>query len=159
MNEGIISNWNEKVPKDGIVFHLGDFCMGSIDNCIDLLDRLNGEIYLIKGNHDQTIIKTYNKHRPKSIVGLYNDYMFNSDGLKIHMYHYPIISWNSKHHGSWHLFGHCHGTINKTDIVESSNMLDIGVDSNNYTPWNYYEIKDVIDNKLSLYEEKKREKI
>ena len=26
MNETLIHNWNEVVPKDGIVFHLGDFC-------------------------------------------------------------------------------------------------------------------------------------
>jgi calcineurin-like phosphoesterase family protein len=28
MNETIISNWNNTVGQDGIVFHLGDFCLG-----------------------------------------------------------------------------------------------------------------------------------
>jgi calcineurin-like phosphoesterase family protein len=28
MNETLIRNWNEKVPEDGTVFHLGDFAMG-----------------------------------------------------------------------------------------------------------------------------------
>lgn len=28
MNETIISNWNNTVGQDGIVFHLGNFCLG-----------------------------------------------------------------------------------------------------------------------------------
>ena len=28
MNETIISNWNNTVGQDDIVFHLGDFCLG-----------------------------------------------------------------------------------------------------------------------------------
>ena len=28
MNETLIRNWNEKVPEDGTVFHLGDFAFG-----------------------------------------------------------------------------------------------------------------------------------
>lgn len=28
MNETLIRNWNETVPKDGTVFHLGDFAFG-----------------------------------------------------------------------------------------------------------------------------------
>ena len=29
MNEAIISNWNRVVGPEDIVFHLGDFCLGS----------------------------------------------------------------------------------------------------------------------------------
>ena len=29
MNETLIENWNQVVSQDDIVFHLGDFCMGS----------------------------------------------------------------------------------------------------------------------------------
>lgn len=31
MNEIIISNWNNIVKKDDIVYHLGDFCLSSDD--------------------------------------------------------------------------------------------------------------------------------
>ena len=52
MNETIISNWNNTVGQDDIVFHLGDFCLGGSAEWTKILDRLNGKIYLIMGNHD-----------------------------------------------------------------------------------------------------------
>ena len=52
MNETIISNWNNTVGQDDIVFHLGDFCLGGSAEWTRILNRLNGRIYLIMGNHD-----------------------------------------------------------------------------------------------------------
>ena len=52
MNETLITNWNSVISEDDIVFHLGDFCLGGAAEWTKLLDRLNGKIYLILGNHD-----------------------------------------------------------------------------------------------------------
>ena len=52
MNETLIENWNRVVGQDDIVFHLGDFCLGGSAEWTKILDRLNGKIYLIMGNHD-----------------------------------------------------------------------------------------------------------
>lgn len=63
MNEIMIKNWNEVVGEDDIVFHLGDFCFSEyieglsykdryIKTANELLDKLNGRKYLIRGNHD-----------------------------------------------------------------------------------------------------------
>ena len=52
MNETIISNWNNTVGQDDTIFHLGDFCLGGSAEWTKILDRLNGKIYLIMGNHD-----------------------------------------------------------------------------------------------------------
>ena len=49
MNETLIANWNNKIPKDALVFHLGDFAFGG--NWDKILSRLNGNIVLIEGNH------------------------------------------------------------------------------------------------------------
>lgn len=49
MDKVLIENWNNTVPKDGIVFHLGDFAWG---NNWNIRNELNGEIILITGNHD-----------------------------------------------------------------------------------------------------------
>lgn len=51
MNNSLIENWNKVVPKDGTVFHLGDFAFGGSSIWNDILDQLNGKIYLILGNH------------------------------------------------------------------------------------------------------------
>ena len=57
MNDTIIENWNKVVGKNDIVFHLGDFCFCGSDKFKDIIERLNGYIYLILGNHDWKTIK------------------------------------------------------------------------------------------------------
>ena len=52
MNEVMIANWNSVIGKDDTVFHLGDFCLGGAAEWTKILERLNGKIYLIMGNHD-----------------------------------------------------------------------------------------------------------
>ena len=52
MNEAMIDNWNSIVGEDDTVFHLGDFCLGGAAEWNKILNRLNGRIYLILGNHD-----------------------------------------------------------------------------------------------------------
>lgn len=44
MNETIISNWNNTVGQDDIVFHLGDFCLGGSAEWTKILDRLHRQI-------------------------------------------------------------------------------------------------------------------
>lgn len=51
MNEALVENWNKVVPEDGIVFHLGDFAFGGSSVWNEIIPRLNGQIYLIMGNH------------------------------------------------------------------------------------------------------------
>lgn len=52
MNEAIIKNWNERVGKDDLVIHLGDFCKGDAEKIKEFRNKLNGIIILILGNHD-----------------------------------------------------------------------------------------------------------
>lgn len=59
MNDTIISNWNNIVRKDDIVYHLGDFLLGSKFDLKNIVDKLNGTIYLIRGNHDRLTAKSY----------------------------------------------------------------------------------------------------
>lgn len=59
MNDTIISNWNNIVRKDDIVYHLGDFLLGSKFDLKNIVDKLNGTIYLIRGNHDRLTTKSY----------------------------------------------------------------------------------------------------
>lgn len=49
-NEKLIENWNKKVKKNDLVWHLGDFCFGSKN--IEIAERLNGRKKLVLGNHD-----------------------------------------------------------------------------------------------------------
>jgi calcineurin-like phosphoesterase family protein len=55
MDECMIKDWNDVVGKDDWVIHLGDFSFNS-DRYVN---RLNGKIILVKGNHDSG---QYNKY-------------------------------------------------------------------------------------------------
>jgi hypothetical protein len=50
---------------------------------------------------------------------------------KIHMTHYPILSWDSLHHGGLHLYGHTHGIYEeKLDwIFPGRRAMDVGIDN------------------------------
>lgn len=85
MNETIINNWNSVVPKDGVVFVLGDFALCSKTKIHEFLSRLNGTIYFIFGNHDD---KKHFDH-PK-IVKSDNYCVLEVDGQVIIMSHFPL---------------------------------------------------------------------
>ena len=56
MDECLINNWNGVVSDSDTVYILGDFLKnGDCQIINDYLKRLNGEKYLILGNHDEYI--------------------------------------------------------------------------------------------------------
>ena len=60
MNEELIKRWNKKIQPGDTVYHLGDMSLGKPDFTKEILDRLNGNIHLIKGNHEGAAL-TYPK--------------------------------------------------------------------------------------------------
>jgi len=148
MNEDLIILWNNVIPEDGIVFHLGDVAMSYKKFSITpLLERLNGTIHLIIGNHDRKEIRS-NK-RFKSVSERLEIYVTDPEleyGMQhVVMDHYPMIAWPASHKGSWQLFGHVHGGLsNKGVINHKPTQLDVGVDCNNYSPFTWQDIKTQI---------------
>lgn len=146
MDSTLIKNWNSVVGPDDYVFHAGDFCFGSKNSWSYLLDSLNGIKYLAAGNHDLNITPDKFKdvqHRFNlKIVG---DPEIASDGQRITVDHYPLLSWYQSHRGSWQLFGHVHGGFsNKGNIRTTPNQLDVGVDVHDFTPISYERVKEII---------------
>ena len=54
MNEALIKNWNSIVSENDEVYHLGDVAMKNPLIAKQFLESVNGKIYLIKGNHEQS---------------------------------------------------------------------------------------------------------
>lgn len=52
-DEVLIENWNKAVRADDHVWHLGDVGMGSEDQILATVGKLNGHKHLIAGNHDK----------------------------------------------------------------------------------------------------------
>jgi len=138
MNEALIQNWNNKITNNDDIYILGDFSFGNKNETIGILNRLNGQKYLIKGNHDK-IIK--NEEIASKFVWVKDYYEIKKKqvGHRIILFHYPINSWNNKHYGSLHFYGHVHSCKHRDGLGEK-NSYNVGVDVNNYEPVSLEEI-------------------
>lgn len=153
MNEELISNWNSVVGEKDIVFYLGDlsFERGGVETK-HIVDRLNGKIHFILGNHDnERDIKKLNRFESVSdYVNLtINDLDNPRKKQGIMMMHYPILSWDKAHHGDWHLHGHCHQSlVTQNPDYYKRKVLDMGCNGWGYKPVSYEEIKQIMSNKV-----------
>lgn len=151
MDSALIQNWNIAVPKDGIVFDLGDLIMTSrLDYTKWLISQLNGTIYKIMGNHD------YRNRMDRQIVrDLFEDRVFDTleisikdddlpnNAMNVFMSHYPHMYWPS---GYFHVHGHVHSGPNaetRDKVPFHPRRYDVGVDNNNYTPVSYNQLKNL----------------
>ena len=60
MNEEMIRRWNDRVRPTDKVYHLGDVVINR--RYLHVLDRLNGDKVLIKGNHDIFKLEDYTRY-------------------------------------------------------------------------------------------------
>lgn len=139
-DRALIENWNAVVPRDGIVYHLGDFAFSRNPEAI--FYRLNGSKHLIWGNHDRGLRGGAARDMWAS-AGEYREIrvaVTPAQNLqRIMLMHYPIESWNKRHHGAWHLHGHCHGSLPSPDWQK---RVDVGVDVWNYRPVSFEQLAE-----------------
>ena len=105
MDKALINNWNAKVPKDGIVYHLGDFAWGSINYWEKIREQLNGEIILIYGNHDEKYLNNKLMYKLFKEVTPQKKIWINK--IPIYINHYPFLCFGGSYNGlgaTWQLF-------------------------------------------------------
>lgn len=137
MDAELIHQWNSVVPPCGIVYHIGDVTFRNAKETGKILDKLNGEVHLIPGNHDK---KQINVLRDWGWI-IEPQYLEIDVGeQRIIMCHYAFRSWNRMHYGAWNLHGHSHGNLEESN----GKQLDVGVDCESVTtalrPLTYFEI-------------------
>lgn len=148
MNETIITNWNKVVGPDDVIFHLGDFCLGGADEWNKILNRLNGRIYLILGNHDLRNIR-------RGIIDRFErvemSMCIQVDKKIIYLNHFPYLCFDGGYNNDvWQLFGHVHTRLSNTGVDADRlrhlypTQLDVGVDNNNFTPLSFDEVRSRI---------------
>jgi calcineurin-like phosphoesterase family protein len=142
MNEVMIQNWNRTVGNKDLVFHLGDFAFLPEDEIRNTINRLNGNINFILGNHDRKLSKLKNI----TIINNSIHEMKIADQFVV-MSHYPLLSWNRSFHGSFMLHGHCHGTARYP--YPEMRIHDVGVDCNNFKPIEFSEIREMLGSRPS----------
>lgn len=154
MNQGLIDNWNSVIGKDDFVFHLGDFAFGGSELWCNILKQLNGNIVLIKGNHDT---KNYRETYDKFFTFVGNELFITVEGQGIYLNHYPFLCFAGIHrinNPTWQLFGHVHLCQRAEDnIGKDFNRMqyllpmqyEVGCDFHNCTPISYNFVKERIN--------------
>lgn len=141
-DSNIIKNWNSLIKPEDFICCLGDFCFSNIHYAEYLMSSLNGIKYFIKGNHDKReIIDLYKKSG--TYLGALEKIKIN--GQEIILCHYSMKVWDKSHYGSWHLYGHSHGTL-KDD--PNSLSMDVGINTNNYFPYSFEQISKIMSKKV-----------
>jgi len=138
MDEALIANWNDMIEANDDVYHLGDVAFGGAKQTIKYLERLNGRIHLIEGNHDRRYRKELEKAGCLRWVKPLHEITHNEQ--KIVMCHYSMRVWNGSHRGAWQLFGHSHGTIEVPGL-----SCDVGVDSWLYAPVSFEMLESFME--------------
>ncbi|MGN0057391.1 MAG: metallophosphoesterase [Phocaeicola plebeius] len=158
MNDVMIANWNSVIGKDDTVFHLGDFCLGGAAEWTKILDRLNGKIYLIMGNHDLKNIRQGFISRFEHVA---MQMRIEIGKKRIYLCHYPFLCFEGSYKDDvWQLFGHVHTRRSNSGIDAGRlqylypTQYDVGVDNNNFTPVSFGQVKRIIDKQVEQSKEK-----
>ena len=153
MNRGLIDRWNQTVPPDGIVFHLGDVAMGGLAEHLPLVKELNGVKFLISGNHDQGYhnSKKVQKYLDAGFEEVRDELEITIDGIRFLLNHipYPYVGPNheesrsgfearklrvTEDNGLPIICGHVHDCWTQMWSMKGTPMLNVGVDVHDYRP-------------------------
>ena len=135
-DEAIIRNWNAVVGEDDDVYVLGDLMLGDNDWGVQCIEALNGNIHVIRGNHDTD--RRWEFFYPTCVNV---DLVGWSDVLnyrKYHFYlsHFPTLTGNlekeSLHQMTLNLFGHTHSK--EKFFEDRPYMYNVSLDANDNTP-------------------------
>ena len=136
MNDDMINIINETVGHDGILLHLGDFCLNTvISEYHSFISRLQiKELWMIYGNHNnphQTEYDDVNEYQigMTKVIKLDNYKLIRYKGKRFICFHYPIGTWEHESQGSMHIHGHEHGNYKLSRPEDKTKkILDCGWD-------------------------------
>lgn len=141
MNEQIIERFNSVVAPDDILYLLGDTALGGGGDEVlmknkALIERLNGEIHMVFGNHDTNPrIEMYKSCKNVVEANNWAD-MIKYKGYHFYLSHFPTLTGNLEKESlkqcTCNFFGHTHQTTNF--YMDLPYLYHVGVDSHNCYP-------------------------
>lgn len=124
MDQEMIDLWNSTVDQSDTVIYVGDLVFGDAESAEEYLSRLNGQILLIAGNHDDRI-------NPDTFpVNVIESAVFQEGGIRYWCTHRPDEvpdDWND-----WVIHGHVHNDYPFIDY--QNNRINVSVEVVDYTP-------------------------
>ena len=113
MDAEMIRRWNNKIGKGDLVYVLGDMIWKSLTNCAEpLIKSLNGQIILIKGNHDRFINNSKAKKALAGVKDTDDIVVTLENGMKRRciLHHYYMPFYNAHQYQTILLHGHSHSS-------------------------------------------------
>jgi len=145
MNETIIKNWNDKIDVEDVVYFLGDFALNcSPEWACELVDKLYGKKYFIRGNHDERLLKDKNFFFKFTWVRKQHFLYIDNHIILLTHYEKPNFKIDKTIKYDFHFYAHDHAKI--PTKLKSSSLYNVGVDANNFSP---VELNEII-NRLKL---------
>lgn len=154
MNTDMIRIINETVGEQGILLHLGDFCLNTDqEGYLDIMSKLRvKEVWMLWGNHNNPIQRNYGGtvhqvaayHRGTLVK--FKDYYLTLRHGKHHYVcsHFPFAIWDGMSQGAMHLCGHSHGGYQLSRPEDLTHkILDCGWDVHN-KPITFQEINHIM---------------
>lgn len=156
MNTSLVDTWNEQVSKEDEVYYIGDFSMSPryVDSIVPLL---NGNKYLICGNHDKPFFS--GKHADRYLAAGFKDILPNihnmtlKNGEEVVLSHLPYESHDSRYkkflpkdEGKWLIHGHVH-----LAWKIKNKQINVGI-----SIWNYNMVTE--DKIIEIIESNKNDK-
>ena len=140
----------QRVAADDHLWIVGDFCWGGFPEARHYRDRIRCEkVFLVWGNHDRGEIAPV-------FADTMEQGMIRVEGQEIWLNHYPMRSWNKAFHGSWHIYGHVHGRLQREDERNASTLVrDVGVDACDYKPISFAELRDYMAQRVDAFNRNK----
>ena len=118
MNEELIRRWNSVVSDGDLVYILGDMFWCTPKMATPVMEQLNGQKILVKGNHDRWHDSKFDKLFVKI-----DEYMeIEDEGRKLVLCHYPIPCFKNHFYGWIHLYGHVHNSF-EWNMMEHQRFL------------------------------------
>ena len=133
MDHTIIANFNSVVGKGDITVHVGDFTLAKREVAEEHTKQLNGQHIFLKGSHDYWLKGTKSHEIWEKRI----------DGIYVVCCHYAMRTWARSHYNSWMLYGHSHGKL-----APMGKQWDVGVDNNNFYPYSFEQIKEIMKDRL-----------
>lgn len=147
MNEQMIERWNSVVAPTDRVFHLGDVALGTLEQSLPLVGRLNGHKILVPGNHDR-IFSGMRERDQRRFRVRYRDVFqqiwpeqntVEIGGISVNMSHFPYdgdshgenrwVDKRMKDDGKVIVHGHVH-----EEFVVRGRQINVGVDAWDFMP-------------------------
>lgn len=99
MNKAIIKNFNSVVNENDLTFVLGDLCLGGagqeiLEKSKQLIEQLNGSLFVILGNHDQSNPRKEMYNECKNIVSIQDAKFYKYKQYNFFLSHFPTLVSN-----------------------------------------------------------------